>query len=127
MVYGSGVTMSPTAVKSEDTVSQLKTALRLHDDARVAELAKGATTGYSFVSRSPSANDPHPIPIYIGHGNKDKIISWKVHDQLFKTVEALRPGYPIKFVVFDGGFHGTPMRMTDWRLVLNWMLEVDGA
>jgi hypothetical protein len=105
---------------------------RLFNDPTVAPhlggiFLLGATTGYSFVSRSPSANDPHPIPIYIGHGNKDKIISWKVHDQLFKTVEALRPGYPIKFVVFDGGAHGTPMRMTDWRLVLNWMLEVDGA
>jgi hypothetical protein len=90
-------------------------------------LLLGATTGYSFVSTTPSANDPHPIPIYIGHGNQDKVISWKLHDRLFKTVEALRPGYPIKFVVFDGGKHGTPMRMTDWRLVLNWMLEVDGA
>ena len=90
-------------------------------------LLLGATTGYSFVSTSPSANDPHPVPIYIGHGNQDKIISWKVHDRLFKTVEALRPGYPIKFVVFDGGKHGTPMRMTDWRLVLNWMLEADGV
>ncbi|HEV3087425.1 MAG TPA: hypothetical protein VGX96_09400 [Candidatus Elarobacter sp.] len=35
------------AVKKEDTFSQLKTALRLHDDAHVVELAKGATTGYS--------------------------------------------------------------------------------
>jgi hypothetical protein len=90
-------------------------------------LLLGATTGYSFVSTSPSPNDPHPIPIYIGHGNQDKIISWKIHDRLFKTIEALRPGYPIRFVVFDGGKHGTPMRMTDWRLVLNWMLEVDGV
>ncbi len=90
-------------------------------------LLLGATTGFSFVNRSPAAGDPRPIPIYIGHGNKDKIISWKVHDQLFRTVEAIRPDYPIKFVVFDGGAHGTPMRMTDWRLVLNWMLEADGA
>ena len=42
-------------------------------------------------------------------------------------VQALRPDYPLKLVVFDGGAHGTPMRMTDWRAVLNWMLEVDGA
>ncbi|MBV8299145.1 MAG: hypothetical protein JO083_06340 [Candidatus Eremiobacteraeota bacterium] len=35
------------AVKSEDTFSQMKTALRLHDDARVAELTKGATSGYN--------------------------------------------------------------------------------
>jgi hypothetical protein len=29
-------------------------------------------------------------------------------------------------VVFDGGTHGTPMRMTDWRSVLNWMLSLRG-
>jgi len=33
--------------KGEDPVSQVKTALRLHEDERVAELAKGATTGYT--------------------------------------------------------------------------------
>ncbi len=35
------------SVKSEDTLSQLKVALRLHDDARVMELAKGATSGFN--------------------------------------------------------------------------------
>jgi tetratricopeptide (TPR) repeat protein len=35
------------AVKSEDTLSQVRTALRLHEDARVVELAKGATTGFN--------------------------------------------------------------------------------
>ena len=33
--------------KSEDELSQIKTALRLHQDERVAELAKGATSGYA--------------------------------------------------------------------------------
>jgi hypothetical protein len=32
----------------------------------------------------------------------------------------------VHFALFDTGVHGTPIRMTDWRLVLNWMLEVDG-
>jgi len=90
-------------------------------------LLLGATSGYSFVSRAPEAGDPRAVPIYVGHGNKDKVIGLKAHERLFKTVQALRPGYPMKLVVFDGGAHGTPMRMTDWRAVLNWMLEVDGA
>jgi hypothetical protein len=51
------------AVKSEDTVSQLKTALRLHDDVRVAELAKGATTGYSgFAAAIASARHGELAP-----------------------------------------------------------------
>lgn len=33
--------------RSEDELSQIKTALRLHQDDRVVELAKGATTGYA--------------------------------------------------------------------------------
>jgi hypothetical protein len=43
------------SVKSEDTVSQLKTALRLHDDARVAELAKGASSGYTAFAAAIAA------------------------------------------------------------------------
>jgi hypothetical protein len=34
-------------VKSEDGLSQVKTALRLHEDERVGELAKGASSGYT--------------------------------------------------------------------------------
>jgi hypothetical protein len=109
-----------------------KICWNLFNDSSVAPhlggmLLLGATSGYSFVSRPPSASDPRPIPIYIGHGDKDKVISLGAHERLFKTVQALRPGYPLKLVVFSGGAHGTPMRMTDWRAVLNWMLEVDGA
>ena len=31
-------------------------------------------------------------------------------------------GYPARFVRFETGTHGTPIRMSDWREVLNWML-----
>ena len=40
----------------------------------------------------------------------------------FKQIKTRAPNYPIKFTLFDTGTHGTPIRMTDWRLVLNWML-----
>jgi tetratricopeptide (TPR) repeat protein len=36
-----------TFVKSEDLASQVKAALRFHDDERVAELTKGASSGYA--------------------------------------------------------------------------------
>ena len=32
-------------------------------------------------------------------------------------------GYPARFVRFETGTHGTPIRMTDWRETLNWMLS----
>jgi pimeloyl-ACP methyl ester carboxylesterase len=84
----------------------------------------GATSNISFLS-SPAGKDPSRyIPVYLAHGNKDKVIRWQAPEIFYKNVKALRPGYPIRFVVFDGGSHGTPMRMTDWRSVLNWMLSL---
>jgi hypothetical protein len=84
----------------------------------------GATSNISFLS-SPAGKDPSRyIPVYLAHGNKDKVIRWQAPEIFYKNVKALRPGYPIRFVIFDGGSHGTPMRMTDWRSVLNWMLSL---
>lgn len=86
----------------------------------------GATSNISFLS-SPAGKDPSRyIPVYLAHGNKDKVIRWQAPEIFYKNVKALRPDYPIRFVVFDGGTHGTPMRMTDWRGVLNWMLSLRG-
>ena len=45
----------------------------------------------------------------------------------FKKVKAAAPDYPIRFDVFLNGLHGTPMRLTDWRRVLNWMIDEDGG
>ena len=43
------------AVKGEDTFSQLKTGLRLHDDARVAELAKSSSSGFNAFAGAVAA------------------------------------------------------------------------
>ncbi len=66
------------------------------------------------------------IPIYIGHGTADPIFAWEGEVAFYAKVRKAAPGYPIKIALFDTGVHGTPIRMTDWRLVLNWMLETDG-
>jgi hypothetical protein len=52
-------------------------------------------------------------------------MAWEPQREFFKKIKAAVPDYPIKFALFDTGSHGTPIRMTDWRLILNWMLEVD--
>jgi hypothetical protein len=67
------------------------------------------------------------FPIYLGHGTGDIVIDWKSTEAFFKKFKQLSPDYPIKLAIFNTGSHGTPIRMTDWRLVLNWMLAVDGA
>jgi len=77
---------------------------------------------------SPVFTDPaRHVPIFIGHGSKDTIIDWVAQEVFFKKVKAAAPDYPIRYDVFVNGFHGTPMRLTDWRHVLNWMIGADGA
>lgn len=59
------------------------------------------------------------IPIYIAHGGIDYVYDWK--DQLAFYQKLRAAGHPVRYVVFDGGKHGTPVRMIDWRLALNWI------
>lgn len=67
------------------------------------------------------------IPVYLGHGSGDIVLNWRSQEAFFKKFKQRDPNYPVKFVLFNTGSHGTPIRMTDWRLVLNWMLEVNGS
>ncbi len=62
------------------------------------------------------------VPIYIGHGDHDVVFKWEAEEAFYRSVKKADPKYPIRFVLFRTGTHGTPIRMTDWRLVLNWML-----
>lgn len=66
------------------------------------------------------------VPVFIGHGTLDPIFPWQDEADFYRRLRKAAPGYPVKLAVFDTGVHGTPIRMVDWRLVLNWMLEVDG-
>ena len=43
----------------------------------------------------------------------------------FEAVHKANSNYPIRFELFDGGKHGTPLRNTDWQKDLNWMFSVD--
>jgi hypothetical protein len=84
----------------------------------------GGTVGFEFLNTTVAKSKR--IPIYFGHGTADKIIPWQAPEKFIRSMQNLLPGYPVEFVLFQTGAHGTPIRMTDWRRVLNWMLEVDG-
>ena len=73
-----------------------------------------------------SAAFKRKLPIYFGHGSWDTVFPWKRQLDFFKRIKKTAPKYPSKFALFDTGTHGTPIRMTDWRLILNWMLKVKG-
>jgi hypothetical protein len=67
------------------------------------------------------------VPIYIGHGSKDPVVNWVSQEFFLKRVKEAAPDYPIRFNLYVPGYHGTPMRMTDWRKVINWMLSVQDS
>ena len=61
------------------------------------------------------------IPVYIAHGGIDYVYSWEDQKAFYSNLRKRKQ--PVKYVVFDGGKHGTPVRMIDWRLALNWILR----
>lgn len=62
------------------------------------------------------------VPIFFGHGGGDTVVSVIEQERFFRSLPAKAPGYPTRFVRFETGSHGTPIRMTDWRAEINWML-----
>lgn len=60
------------------------------------------------------------VPVFFGHGSKDTVFPVEKQEAFYRKVRG--KGYPARFVRFETGTHGTPIRMTDWRETLNWML-----
>lgn len=62
------------------------------------------------------------LPLFFGHGSRDTVFPVEKQEAFFRSILSRAPGYPARFVRFESGTHGTPIRMTDWRETLNWML-----
>ncbi|WP_420409457.1 alpha/beta hydrolase [Hoeflea sp.] len=63
------------------------------------------------------------LPIMFTHGSDDSVYDWKSQKAVFDRVRASSPDYPARFVLFNTGSHGTPMRMTDWKKTLEFLLS----
>ena len=63
------------------------------------------------------------VPVFFGHGSHDTVFPVENQEAFFRSLRAGKGGYPARFVRFETGTHGTPIRMTDWRDTLNWMLS----
>lgn len=59
------------------------------------------------------------VPVFFGHGSKDTVFPVASQEAFYRKVRS--GGYPARFVRFETGTHGTPIRMSDWRETLNWM------
>jgi hypothetical protein len=69
-----------------------------------------------------SAAFKRKVPVFFGHGGNDTVFPITKQVAFFHSILAKSRGYPAKFVRFETGTHGTPIRMSDWRETLNWML-----
>jgi hypothetical protein len=63
------------------------------------------------------------VPVFFGQGSRDPVFPLERQVAFFRSLRAAGKNYPARFVVFAGGTHGTPIRMTDWRDAINWMLS----
>lgn len=63
------------------------------------------------------------VPLFFGHGSRDRVFPVERQEAFFRSILKAVPDYPVRFVRFETGTHGTPIRMTDWRETLNWMLQ----
>ena len=61
-------------------------------------------------------------PLFIGHGGNDKTSPIAGMEDFYASIRKASPAYPVWLHRFETGSHGTPIRMTDWRLALNLML-----
>ncbi|RIY03748.1 hypothetical protein D3218_03145 [Aureimonas flava] len=71
--------------------------------------------------RALRSSRPEPMPVLIAHGTRDKVYAFDRQLAAYRSVRAAQPTYPIRFVGFEDGNHGTPIRMVDWRDTLNWI------
>ncbi|RUX95274.1 MULTISPECIES: alpha/beta hydrolase [unclassified Mesorhizobium] len=63
------------------------------------------------------------VPVFFGQGSHDVVFPVANQEAFFRSILAKSKAYPTRFIRFETGTHGTPIRMTDWRGTLNWMLS----
>jgi hypothetical protein len=104
-----------------------KICWRLVRDPEVGPLVTGlmlfdADTSESFIETAKTLPPEKRLPIHVSNSMGDKIIGWRGQQRFFQAIKDAVPDYPLRFTLFSAGTHGISLRMTDWRLVINWIL-----
>lgn len=63
------------------------------------------------------------VPVFFGHGSRDTVFHVEQQEEFYRKLRGKSGDYPARFVRFESGTHGTPIRMSDWREIMNWMLR----
>lgn len=92
------------------------------DAQTVAKLSGMAILGGAPDPALPkSAAAKAKLPIWFTHGSRDSV--YAANDQLAIYQKLRAAGQPARFTLFETGSHGTPVRMSDWRAMLNWLIR----
>jgi pimeloyl-ACP methyl ester carboxylesterase len=84
----------------------------------------GGTVDESFLKSLAYQNR---VPVLLAHGSGDSVYDWRDQHALYQRIRnGSGRAYPIRFVLFQDGSHGTPIRMLDWRDTINWILARSG-
>lgn len=154
VVKNGGVYYTPTIKNFDDGSGVTDTAALIEHAARVAPAARivlsCASSGGSVcagIATSESASKKlsgiivlgsswnegfvrtpafrNRVPVVFAQGTCDEK---NEYSQLFKVFSAIVKRdnrYPTLFMGFADGVHGTPIRMMDWRMVLNWLFAIE--
>ncbi|ODS57151.1 MAG: phospholipase [Agrobacterium sp. SCN 61-19] len=92
------------------------------DPATVAKLSGMAILGGAPDPALPkSAAAKARLPIWFTHGSRDSVYAAEGQVSIYRKLRAA--GQPVRFTLFETGSHGTPVRMSDWRALLNWLIR----
>lgn len=95
-----------------------------HDPVVVGRLAGMVLLGGApDIGLADSAAVKAKVPIVFSHGSDDSVYAWKSQKAVFDVVRGSTADYPARFVLFNTGSHGTPIRMTDWKQTLEFLLS----
>jgi len=92
-------------------------------DAESVKRLKGMAilSGVTDPDFTKSAFYKAKLPVWFTHGSVDPVYAAADQEALFEKL--YKAHYPTRFTLFATGNHGTPVRMTDWRKVLNWLID----
>ena len=68
-----------------------------------------------------SAAFKRKIPVFLSHGSRDPVFAIDSQEAFYRSLRKAKGGYPVVMHRYETGNHGTPIRMTDWRVALNWL------
>lgn len=92
------------------------------DPKAVAKLSGMAILGGAPDPALPkSAAARAKLPIWFTHGSRDSVYSADDQIAIYRSLRSA--GQPARFTLFETGSHGTPVRMSDWRAMLNWLIR----